>query len=90
MVDGDLVDENSDIDGGDLDMESVRKLSMMCWNVCGWSNLSIRETQLGRGVGENDMRSLVLKQYQPDFVGVVESWLGKDEEVVFEGYKWFW
>ena len=71
-------------------MESVRKLSMMCWNVCGWSNLSRGETQSGRGVGENDMRSLVLKQYQPDFVGVVESWLGKDEEVVFEGYKWFW
>ena len=89
MVDGDLVDENSDIDGGDLDMESVRKLSMMCWNVCGWSNLSRGETQSGRGVGENDVRSLVLKQYQPDIVGVVESWLRKDEEVVFEGYKWF-
>ena len=43
MDDGVLFGENGDINGGDLDMESVGKLSMMCWNVCGWSNLSMGE-----------------------------------------------
>ena len=46
---------------------------MMCWNVCRWSNLSIGELQLGEKCGENNARALVLKQYQPEFVGVIES-----------------
>ena len=60
-----MIGENGDIDDGDLDVESFGKLSMMCWNVSGWSNLSMGELQSGRCVGENDARTLVLKQYQP-------------------------
>ena len=71
----------------DLGVDFDVNLKVMCWNVCGWSNLD--GGQLGRGVDHTDIRSLVLNHYKPDVIGVVESWLRGDEEASFEGYKWF-
>ena len=71
----------------DLGIDFGGNLRVMCWNVCGWSNLDAGE--LGRGVDHTDIRSLILNHYKPDVIGVVESWLRGDEEVFFEGYKWF-
>ena len=65
--------------------ELCMNLRVMCWNVCGWSNLDAGE--LGRGVDHTDIRSLILNHYKPDVIGVVESWLRGDEEVFFEGYS---
>ena len=70
-----------DVSLGDLRVESCKGLPIMCWNVCGWSNLEAGE--LGREVSSNDARFLVLNHYKPDVVGVVKSWLHKDEQVVF-------
>ena len=50
---------SSDGDSGDMGTESCQNLQVMCWNVCGWSNLDVGE--LGRGVHHTDIRSLVLK-----------------------------
>ena len=42
----------------DLGVAFDVNLKVMCWNVCGCSNLDV--CQLGRGVDHTDIRSLVL------------------------------
>ena len=70
----------------DVGTRGEGRLSMMCWNVCGW----------GRGGGEmekmregHDMRAKVIDFYKPDVVALVETWLRGEEEIAVEGYRWF-
>ena len=65
--------------------KSEGKLSMMCWNVCGWCKAGRQIDQMRE---ELDIRVEVIDSYRPDIVPLVEPWLKGDEEVVVEGYKW--
>ena len=67
----------------DAGMESEGKLSMMCWNVCGWCKDGSGTEQM-REV--HDMRAEVLHFYKPDVVALVETWLKGEEEIGVEGY----
>ena len=67
--------------------KSEGKLSMMCWNVCGWSRKDGGDMSMMRMV--NDMREEVLDYYKPDILALVETWLKGREEIVVDGYKWF-
>ena len=62
-------------------------LSMMCWNVCGWSRRDGGEMSMMRVM--NDMRAKVLDYCKPDVLALVETWLKDREEIVVDGYKWF-
>ena len=62
-------------------------LSMMCWNVCGWSRKDGGEMSMMRVM--DDMRAKVLDYYKPDVLALVEMWLKGTEEIVVDGYKWF-
>ena len=66
--------------------KSEGKLSMMCWNVCGWCKGGRQIDQMRE---ELDIRAEVIDFYRPDIVALVETWLKGDEEVVVEGCKWF-
>ena len=65
--------------------KSEGKLSMMCWNVCGWCKDGRQIDQMRE---ELDIRVEVIDSYRPDIVTLVEPWLKGDEEVVVERYKW--
>lgn len=43
-------------------------LQFACWNVSGWSRISIDGQLLERGVERNDMRYRVLKVFKPHVV----------------------
>ena len=57
-------------------------LSMLCWNVAGWAR------GLERCVNDNDIRAKIIKCYQPDIMGIVETWLKDDEVAYVDVYKW--
>ena len=40
---------------GELGVDFDVNLKVMCWNVCGWSNMNV--CQFGRGVDHTDIRS---------------------------------
>ena len=66
--------------------KSEGKLSMMCWNVCGWCKGGWQIDQMREDL---KIRAEVIDFYKPDIVTLVETWLKGDEEVVVEGYEWF-
>ena len=74
-----------EVEEGEVDEDE--KLSMMCWNVCGWSR---NGGVCGNGVKDvHDMRAEVIGFYRPDVVALVETWLKGEDEISFEGYKRF-
>ena len=56
--------------------KSEGKLSMMCWNVCGWCKGG---RQIDQMRGELDIRAEVINFYTPDIVALVETWLKGNE-----------
>ena len=66
---------------------SVNSVSMMCWNVGGWSNGEVFNSV--KSVDRNDFRGKVINYYNPDIACLVEAWLKEDEEVEFDGFRWF-
>ena len=66
--------------------EKGEKLSMMCWNVCGWSR---GDGYMGKMRKEGDVRAEVIDFYRPDVVALVETWLKAEDVLAVEGYKWF-
>ena len=72
--------------GVDAGMGDMNIVSMMCWNVAGWS----KDGALGsvRSVGRHDFRAKVISGYNPDIACIVETWLREGEEVEFEDYNW--
>ena len=56
----------SDDTCGELGVDFDVNLKVMCWNVCGWSNMNV--CQFGTGVDHTDIRSLVLNHYKPDVI----------------------
>ena len=68
--------EGSDGDGvlgsRDASIEDKAKLSMMCWNVCGWCKEGGGIEQMRE---EHDIRADVIDLYRPDVVALVQAWL---------------
>ena len=56
----------------DAAIEDKAKLSMMCWNVCGWCKEGGRIEQMRE---EHDIRAEVINLYRPDVVALVQAWL---------------
>ena len=75
------------IGSGDRLQADAGSVSMMCWNVAGWSKGDV--FSLAKSVDRNDFRAKVLDSYNPDITCLVETWLREDEEVEFDGFKWF-
>ena len=51
-------------------VEDKVKLSMMCWNVCGWCKKGSRMEQMRE---DHDMRAKVIDFYKPDVMALVET-----------------
>ena len=56
----------------DAVIEDKAKLSMMCWNVCGWCKKGGGIEQMRE---EHDIRADVIDLYRPDVVALVQAWL---------------
>ena len=52
------------------------KLSMMCWNVCGWRKGGRQIEQMREDLY---IRAEVIDFYRPDIMALVETWLKGDE-----------
>ena len=61
-------------------------VSMMCWNVASWSK---GDLNLAKSVNRNDFRAKVVDFNNPNMACLVETWLRGDEEVEYDGFKWF-
>ena len=78
--------------GADMSRSSIRgkdKLTFICWNVGGWSNLRCEADYKSRVISGEDCRQKVADFYQPDLIIVTESWLKEDEVAVLKGYRWW-
>ena len=75
------------IESGDRLQADAGSVSMMCWNVARWSKGNV--FSLAKSVDRNDFRAKVLDSYNPDIACLVETWLREDEEVEFDGFRWF-
>ena len=65
---------------------SETKLSIICWNVCGWGKNRCGVQQMMKF---HDMKAEVLGFYRPDVMALVETWLKGDEVIDIERYLWF-
>ena len=63
-------------------IEDKAKLSMMCWDVCGWCKEGSGMEQMRE---EHDIRVEVIEFHRPNVVALVE-WLKGEKEIVVEGY----
>ena len=72
-----------EVGGGELGssegmVEDKVKLSMMCWNVCGWCEEEHGMEQIRE---DHDMGAKVIDFYKPDVMALVETWLKGEEEM---------
>ena len=75
---------NSTMGSGDRVKANVDDVSMMCWNAVGWSKGDVFRSV--KAVDKNDFRAKVIDSYNP----IIVWWrLRDDEEVEFDGFRWF-
>ena len=79
--------ENLRMGSDDRLKSSVNSVSMMCWNVAGWSKGEVFSSV--KSVDRNDFRAKVINYYNLDIACLVETWFKEDEVVEFDGFRWF-
>ena len=79
--------ENLRMGNDDRLKSSVNSVSMMYWNVAGWSKGEVFSSV--KSVDRNDFRAKGINYYNPDIACLVETWLKEGAEVEFDGFRWF-
>ena len=59
----------------------------MFWNICGWAKSGFGAR--AKSVDNLDMRVKIFGMFQPDVVGVAETWLKDGDVAALDGYSWF-